>query len=50
MLLGWATRHTKAAPEDRHPTAYRRLGNWVLALAVSILPAAAVTATVRFRR
>ncbi|HET7666437.1 MAG TPA: apolipoprotein N-acyltransferase [Mycobacterium sp.] len=33
-------------PLGSHPTAYQRLGNWVLALAFSILAAAGVVATV----
>jgi apolipoprotein N-acyltransferase len=37
-------------PLGSHTTAYQRLGNWVLALAFSILAGASVVATVRFRR
>jgi apolipoprotein N-acyltransferase len=37
-------------PLGSHTTAYQRLGNWVLALAFSILAGASGVATVRFRR
>jgi apolipoprotein N-acyltransferase len=37
-------------PLGSHTTAYQRLGNWVLALAFSILGGASVVATVRLRR
>jgi apolipoprotein N-acyltransferase len=39
-----------SVPLGSHTTAYQRLGNWVLALAFSILVGASVVATVRFRR
>jgi apolipoprotein N-acyltransferase len=37
-------------PLGSHTTAYQRLGDWVLALAFSILASVCVIATVRFRR
>ena len=37
-------------PLGSHTTAYQRLGDWVLALAFSILAGVCVVATVRFRR